>query len=167
MKNEYRVTKELMQSFATEYPLYNVQQTTMFAVGCAMAVLGLNYLAIKLFSGFTRSDVFVCIGSLCVAIYYLFFARRVYWRRRYRSEADEYEVEEWMRSYEFLETEIVCKEHTSTTHVSYESIRKIKEKGNVVILMLAGGFDLRLYKNAFTEGSWEECKALLDERVSR
>lgn len=167
MKNEYRVTKELMQSWASEYPLYNVPLITIFAVGCAMAVLELNFLAIKLLHGFTLSDVIACVGGIAISIYLLFFGQRTYWSRRYRSQAEEYEVEEWMRSIEFTEAEILYRNHTVTEHVAYESIRKVKEKGNVVILMLEGGSDIRLYKNTFTEGSWEECEALLEERVSR
>ena len=65
---------------------------------------------------------------------------------------------------EFLDDEIVLTDHTSVSKFKYSNIQKIKEKNNVVMVFMNNNMALRLYKDAFVEGSWEECKKLILEK---
>ena len=69
-----------------------------------------------------------------------------------------------MRTTEFLEDEIVLTDHTSVSKLKYSNIKKIKEKNNIVIIFMNDNMALRLYKDAFVEGSWEECKEFLNSK---
>ena len=101
---------------------------------------------------------------LIIAIFKLFIQRFIVWSKRYKLYSTTYGVTEWMRTTEFLDDEIVLTDHTSVTKFKYSNIQRIKEKGNVVMIFMNHNMALRLYKEAFVEGSWEECKRILFEK---
>ena len=70
-----------------------------------------------------------------------------------------------MRTIEFLDDEIVLTDHTSVSKFQYSNIEKIKEKNNVVMIFMNHNLALRLYKDAFVEGSWEECKEKINSMI--
>ena len=49
--------------------------------------------------------------------------------------------------------------------MKYENIKKIKVKNNVVMIFLNNNLAIRLYKDAFVEGSWDECKKMIDSKI--
>ena len=49
-------------------------------------------------------------------------------------------------------------------HPEYHNIKKVIEKGNVVLILFNDNIAFRLYKDAFIDGSWEECKELLNSK---
>ena len=77
-----------------------------------------------------------------------------------------YGVSEWTRTTEFTDSEISVTDHTSaSTKIRYENLKKVKEYGNEVILFFKDNMAIRIYKDAFTEGSWEECRSLLQSKL--
>ena len=68
---------------------------------------------------------------------------------------------------EFTEEEIILTDHTFVTDYQYEDIEAITEKGNTVMIWFPNNYALRLYKDAFMEGSWEECKELLSRKMKK
>ena len=46
-----------------------------------------------------------------------------------------------------------------------QNVKKIKDYGNEVIIFFNDHIATRIYKDAFTEGSWEECNALLQSKI--
>ncbi len=103
-------------------------------------------------------DYLFFILVLLVAVYKLFFNRFVVWSKRYKLYVKTYGVTEWIRSTEFLENEIILTDHTTTMQYRYDQIAKIKEKNNIVMLFFKNKTATRLYKDAFIEGSWQECR---------
>ena len=93
-----------------------------------------------------------------VAFFKLFLARFFVWSKRYKLYSTTYGVSEWIRTTEFLDDEIILTDHTSVSKLKYSNINTIKEKSNVVMIFMNNNMALRLYKDAFVEGSWEECK---------
>ena len=75
-----------------------------------------------------------------------------------------YGINEWLRTIEFLEDEIVLTDHTTVNKLQYHNIKKVIDKGNVVLILMNDNIAFRLYKDAFVEGSWEECKELLNSK---
>ncbi len=163
MKNEYKITKDLMKSWAKEYHLHGRANIVTFAIWCVFGMIGILGLA---FSTALNVWLGIYIYSLIVilAVFKLFIARFVVWSKRYKLYSTIYGVTEWLRTTEFLDDEIVLTDHTSVTKLKYSNIEKIKEKDNVVMIFLNHNMALRLYKDAFVEGSWEDCKKIILEK---
>ena len=70
-----------------------------------------------------------------------------------------YGVAEWLRTTEFTDDEIILTDYNSVSKFQYNNIKAIVEKSNLVFIIFNGSFAIRLYKDAFVEGSsWEDCK---------
>ena len=54
----------------------------------------------------------------------------------------------------------------SSLRLPYSDIVSIKEEGNKVWLVLKTKKVVRLYKDKFVGGSWEECRSFLEEKIS-
>ena len=158
MKNEYKITKKLMMSWAKEYHLHRAADIILFVLWCVVAVIGLGLIILYSFIGGEWIDWYLSIMFLFLSIYKLFFSRFVVWSKRYKLFSTTYGVTEWIRTTEFFEDEIVLTDHTSVSKVKYSNIKEIKEKNNIIFIFINNNMALRLYKDAFIEGSWEECK---------
>ena len=158
MKNEYKITKKEMMSWAKEYHLHGAANVILFIVWCIFgisSVVGL-ILSVLLRNGWV--DIYMFALFTFIAFFKLFLARFFVCSKRYKLYSTTYGVSEWMRTTEFLEDEIVLTDHTSVSKLKYSNIKKIKEKNNIVMIFMNDNMALRLYKDAFVEGSWEECK---------
>jgi hypothetical protein len=71
-------------------------------------------------------------------------------------------VTEWIRTTEFKDDEIVLTDYNSVCKLRYENIKRISENGNHVIIYFNDNLSARLYKDAFVDGIWEECKAKIN-----
>lgn len=164
MKNEYKITKDLIKSWAKEYHLHGTANIFLFILWCVIGIVGISGM---FFSIVLHSDwivVYLYALVLINAIFKLFIQRFIVWSKRYKLYSTTYGVTEWMRTTEFSDDEIVLTDHTSVTKFNYSNIQRIKEKGNVVMIFMNNNMALRLYKDAFVEGSWEECKRILHEK---
>ena len=164
MKNEYKITKELLRSWAKEYHIHGAANIFLFILWCVVGIIGISGL---IFSIALHTDwIVVCLYALMlvIAVFKLFIQRFIIWSKRYKMYSITYGVTEWMRTTEFLDDEIVLTDHTSGSKFKYSNIQKIKEKNNVVMIFMNNNMALRLYKDAFIEGSWEECKKMLLEK---
>jgi hypothetical protein len=155
VKNEYKVTKQLMLSWAKELHLHGTRNIINFVLLCIILACGVILLMLD------PTYWYFAVLFIAVAIFKLFFSRIIACQNRYKLLSKMYGVTEWTRTTEFAESEIILTDHTSVTKVRYEAVQKIKENGNSVIIFLDNNFALRILKDAFTEGSWEECKAKL------
>ena len=162
MKNEYKITKQLMMSWAKEYHIQGAANIILFVLWGVVGLMGLSIIVLEAMltsmGGGDGLNWYIGILLLLLAIFKLFIARYVVWSKRYKLYSDTYGVPEWIRTTEFAQDEIILTDHTSVTKLKYENVKKIKEKGNVVMIFLKHGLALRLYKDAFVEGTWEECK---------
>ena len=158
MKNQYKITKDLMKTWAKEYHLHGAANVILFIMWCVFGVIGIAGLvfSIALYRGWFPIYMFSLLTF--IAFFKLFLARFFIWSKRYKLYATTYGVPEWIRTTEFLDDEIVLTDHTSVSKLKYSNIEKIKEKNNVVMIFMNNNLALRLYKDAFVEGSWEECR---------
>jgi len=158
MKNQYKITKDLMKTWAKEYHLHGAANVILFIIWCVLGVIGIAgfILSISLHSEWIVSYIYALFSI--IAFFKLFLARFFVWSNRYKLYSTTYGVSEWIRTTEFLDDEIVLTDHTSVSKFQYSNIKTIKEKGNVVMIFMNNNIALRLYKDAFVEGSWEECK---------
>ena len=164
MKNEYKITKDLIKSWAKEYHIHGAANIFLFILWCVVGIIGISGL---IFSILLHTDwivVYLYALMFVIALFKLLIQRFIIWSKRYKLYSTTYGVTEWMRTTEFLDNEIVLTDHTSVSKFKYSNIQKTKEKNNVVMLFMNNNMALRLYKDAFVEGSWEECRKMLLEK---
>jgi hypothetical protein len=164
MKNEYKITKDIIKSWAKEYQLHGTANIFLFILWCFVGVVGFFGLIFSVAMSLDWKIIYLYALMLIIAIFKLFIQRFIVWSKRYKLYSTTYGVTEWMRTTEFLDDEIVLTDHTSVTKFKYSNIQRIKEKGNVVMIFMNNNMALRLYKDAFVDGSWEECKRILFEK---
>ena len=164
MKNEYMITRALMRSWAKEYHLHGTANIISFILLCILELISVTFLILSIVYALNWLYIYIfALGSL-LAFYKLFVARFVIVANRYKLFSKTYGVSEWMRTTEFLEDEIVLTDHTSVSKLRYENVQRIKENNNVIMIYMNNNTGLRLYKDAFVEGTWEECRARILEK---
>ena len=165
MKNEYKMTKALMMSWAKEYHLQGVANIVLFVLWCIVGLSGLAMIVLLSLSGGKWIDWYLAILFLVLSIYKLLFSRFVVWSNRYKLLSRTYGVPEWTRTTEFADEEIILCDHTSIMRYPYKSIKRIIERGNAVTILLHNNLALRIYKDAFTDGSWEACRDKIESMM--
>jgi len=165
MKNEYKITKKEMMSWTKEYHLQGAANIILFILWCVVGVIGLGMMILLLSVGGDWINFYFAILFLLLAVFKLLFSRFFALSNRYKLLSKTYGVSEWIRSTEFTDVEIILSDHTSVTRFKYENIKKIKEKNNVIMIFFNNNLALRLYKDAFVEGSWEECKEKINSML--
>ena len=163
MKNQYKITKKLINSWAKEYHLYGIANIALFILWCVLGIIGIAGLIFSISLNTDWLTIYLYAIFTVVAIFKLFVSRFVIWSKRYKVYSTTYGVTEWIRTTEFLDNEIVVTDHTSVSKFKYTNIKKIKEKNNIVMIFMNNNMALRLYKDAFIEGSWEECKEKIND----
>jgi len=96
MKNEYKITKDLIKSWAGEYPLYGAVNILLFLVWCIAGILGITGLILSTVLGLDRWVTWLYVLITLIALYRLFVWRYVLWAKRYKIYADTYGVTEWI-----------------------------------------------------------------------
>ena len=162
MKNQYKVNKDLIMSWAEERVIHGTANKVLFALWCIVGALGIGILVAQFTRGGDVTDLYFAIFMIVLSLYKLTISHRVVWMRRYKFLVRSYGVEEWIRTVEFTLDDIVVTDHTSVCKIRYKDIVKIKEKGNFVLLLVHPNMAIRLYKDAFVEGDWEKCKLMID-----
>ena len=172
MKNEYTITKSLMKSWAKGYHLNSARNIIFLIIFCYIGIEGalkcaeilylLGYHVIYFPEYLACVIILGCLVLLSADIIFI-HPHRVF-SRAYKNYSQNYCVKEWQHVTEFLDDEIVVTDHNSVYRYKYINIKRVKDRGDFVIILFKGGFGDRIYKNAFTLGSWEECKKLISEK---
>lgn len=153
--NEYQVTWKLYRSWAAEN-MAKGTQLVMMVIWCVIALLCL-VLAIAAESGF--KSLFFVLAAF--GIYRAFFRILVIAKSQYRRLALSYGKENWTRRIAFEDDGITLSEGKASFHYDFSDIVNVREKGNRIWLDASDKTVLRLYKDAFVESGWEECKSRL------
>ena len=165
MKNEYKVNKALMMSWAKRYIVNGAVNVVLLVLWIFVGVSALALIALYAIKGGDALDWYIAIIMLLLSVYKLFISRFIVISRRHAVYARIYGVSEWTRTTEFTDTEIIMTDHSATTVLKYENLKRIKEYGNEVIIFFNDNIATRIYKDAFTEGSWEECNTLIQSKM--
>ncbi len=172
MKNEYRITKSLLMSWAKEFHYFGINVFVAVLCWCLLAdgvILAVTY---AIDGDLLNKYFFLSVLFIAVSVYKLFFQRKVVMARSYKEYQKLYGVSEWTRTVEFLESDILLSDRDgeteySTARVKYSNVKRIKEKGNVVFLYYGNRSAIHLYKDAFVGCTWDECKAMLEEKTTK
>jgi hypothetical protein len=172
MKNEYKITKELMKSWAKGYHFKSIHNIISLIFGCCLFLFGavwsfeIYYLLgyhIIYFPDYLMAEIIFNFAAL-LPLYMIFIRPTVLYKKTYKAYSKIYDVPEWMRTIEFTDTEIVVTDHTSVDKYLYKNIKGFRERKDHVIINFSHGIGIRIYKNAFAEGTWEDCKKLISEK---
>ena len=161
MKNEYTVTKNMFISWAK---IFYISKIRIFYFSLALFLLldGLFMVYITIHTG---NDIFCWIISaafILFALYSLFFSRTRLFIKEYKRLASSVGASEWIVTVEFNDDGITESLPNSTVKYSYGDLKRYIEKEDIVLIFLNDRTPTKIYKSAFVEGSWEECKAMLD-----
>ena len=155
--NEYRVTWKVYRSWACENMLKG-PRLVMAVIWCLMAV---GFIVLGIVNDLNL-DI-LCFWMAVFCIYRAFFRVFVLAKGQYRMLAKTYGGENWTRRIAFEEDGISLTEGNASVRYAYSDIVNIREKGNKIWLDAANKTVLRLYRDAFVESGWEECRHKLDE----
>lgn len=159
MKNEYRVTWRLTLTWLWE----SICKPPKCLFPVIWILIGIWSVAGMLF----LESIPLAILFALFCIYRAFFRDLLFSRKQYKALARTYGEENWLRTISFQEDRLVTTEgNVFSLQLPYSDITSIKENGNEVCLMLKNKSALRLYKDKFVGGSWEECRAFIAEKMS-
>lgn len=71
----------------------------------------------------------------------------------------------WTCSIAFGDDAIVITQAPTTLTQDYASIQSVSEKSDHLLVRFKNKTVMHLYKDAFSGGTWQECKALLERRA--
>lgn len=156
--NEYQVTWERYRSWVMELALKGVRLVFM-VIWCVVALVCLAFAVSSATSAFRLLYLWLAVFG----VYRAFFRIFVLAKKQYRQLAQSYGRENWTRRIAFEDDGItVSDEEKSTIRFAYSDIVKVREKGNTICLVASDKSFLWLYKDAFVESDWEECKARMN-----
>ena len=175
MRNEYTITKKLMKSWAKGWCFNSAGNMFLLFLMCGLVAfaiyvpylffqfwhfLGYNKIPDLLYS-FAFYAFHIEALLILLLIPFIPLMRRV---TEYNIIRKNYSVKEWQRVTEFTEDEIIVTDHKSIFKYQYRTIRRVKERGNVVYIFLKSGTEIIIHKDAFVSGSWDECKKLISQK---
>ena len=182
MRNEYTVTKRLMKSWAKgwyfNYSIDKILLMLIFVCCYTPFILFTPYLFIHLFRFLSGVNVFEPAYPITILLFgpyhtmallfiiLILFVPRIAYVSQYITCCKNYSVESWQRSIELTDDEIVVTDYKSIFKYQYHTIRRVKERGNIVHIFLKSGTEIIIHKDAFVIGSWEECKSLISRKSS-
>ena len=163
IKNELKITKDLMLSWAKEYRLRG-RSIVVFVLWCVIAASCLaGAIIFPLLGGGWITSAVAALACL-LSVYKLFFERFYAMSRRYSLLSQKYGAKEWWQTVSFEEGGLHLTVSNQSATIPYSHVAQVKEEEESAFLFFQNKSSLRLYKNAFMEGSWEECRALLEEK---
>ncbi len=154
MKNQFTVTKEMYKSWCIDSQ-FRGRRLAFFIMWCVLFGVCMG-LAI-----WSREILFVIYAIFCG---YQAFARVfVLANVNYRRIAKSYNCDNWVRTIEFLDDKIMLSEESFSMTFTYDSIVKFVDKDNRIWIYFNNKTCIRMYKDAFVSGNWEQCKRFLEE----
>ena len=158
MRNEYRLTWKLYRTWMLENMLK--KKKLFFLILYFLLGVGCVYMAVT--EGFLRL-FYTLLAVFC--FYRALFRDIQFGKKQYARLAQAYGEENWTRTIEFREEDIYIAEGNLTIKYLYKDILRIREKDDKVWLDAKDQTAIRLYKSAFVEGNWEECKKKITESM--
>ena len=160
MKNQYKVTKKLLRQWMTE----NMYKGIQLGLNIGWAIFGVLCILLLIIDAETVTDYLIYGALLALCLYMAVLRIFPITSVQYKQMAKVYGEENWNRTIDFSEDCITLSEGTISASFQYKDIMSIREKDNKIWLKARNRTVLRLYKDAFVDGTWEDCKALLHDR---
>lgn len=150
IKNEYAVTWKLFKTWLIENKLKGIR-LVFFIFWNIFTILALisNFI-----TGFSMFYIFVAL----YCIYRAFFRDYIFTKKQYNQLAKINGGNDWIRTITIYDTETYVKEGVAEYKYNNADVINVIEKGDKILLVMNNNMVIRLYKSAFIEGGWNECK---------
>ena len=165
MKNEYTVNKKEIISWSIGYRFRSAVGILLICLYSVALLTSVALFSLLLLFGGDALEWAIAFVTAFLSIYKLFFSQYVFACSKYRILADTYGVAEWIRSVELTDEDITMVDHTSVNKLRYDNLKRIIDGDRIVILMFNNNITLRIYKDKFTQGTWQECKEMLEAKM--
>lgn len=152
VKNTYQVTWKRFREWGFEN-----------AFKGARLGITIMWLLVAFFMAFMSKEISIAYILLVFCLYRAFFRWIVVTNTQYRNLCKNHKGADWERTIRFADKKIKVEDGIITVDYLFSDIENIKEKGNKIWLYMNNKTVVRLYKDCFTQGNWEMCKAMLDE----
>lgn len=165
MKNEFQVTKELYMSWGKEN-MRKGSRVKFKILWSFTAVLLVVFIVILNMSGDGRAYLYVYAVMMTIyCIYRAFFRDLVLTASQYRRNMKILDGENWIRTIEFKEDEIVSTDGNVTVRTPYSEIAGMRDDGNKIWLDTKKKMVIRLYKDKFVGGDFEKFKKFISVKI--
>ena len=164
IRNEFAVTREMYLDWCRESQKKGIAgkfrvswallAVVMFIMGAALL---LSDLSARMFGLY-----FFALGAFCV---FRFFRYGVVYKAQYKKLAELSGGDNWMRTIDFTDDGIITTNGSIIIKNTYDEITALRETGNKIVLDTNKTAVIRLYKDSFTLGSYEEFKSLIKEKT--
>lgn len=170
MKNEYTVDFALIKSWIKEGRFKG--KRLVFFLG--YLIMGTLLLVSSIFYIVRISSIeadlihwiyaYFCLLFSAFAFYRAFIHHYLLVKVNYKRLCKMQGSSSWTTTVCFEDDFIHLSEGAYSVKCSYDDIKSVKETDAVIYLYMTNGGCIRLFVDAFSEGSWEECAALLREK---
>lgn len=152
MKNQYVVTPELYKSWCLESMFRG--RRLAFSIFWIVMLIFCSVCAIL-----SKHILFVIYALFCAyqVIFRIFLVAKI----NYKNLVKTYGQVNWTRTIEFFEGKIYLEEGNIKMDLLYSNIVKTIEKDDNMAIYFNNKTLIRVYKNAFVDGSFEQCKELV------
>lgn len=163
MVNKYNYTEDIIKEYQNawwrnEFKIGNVSMVATFIIAITMLVLKFNNGSISILS------------SLLIALPILYFISYPI----KKNKAIKMETEKYQKSYnrknnkieiKLENNNIIINSNGNKTEVEYVKVKKIIETKNLIVILLKGDMTISLKKDSFIDGTSDECKRFLKEKM--
>ncbi len=164
IRNEFTVTKELYLEWCRETHKKNksgkfqifwlIMSAVNFAIGVYVLIFGRDYKSNGLY--------FTALGVFCI---YRALRYKPMYIAQYKKFAEIMGGENWTRTIDFTDSGIITTNGNVTVRNTYDEITALREDGNKIYLDTDKNSVLRLFKDRFSQGSYEEFIDLIREKT--
>lgn len=165
MKNEFQVTKELYMSWGKEN-MWKGSRLRLKILWIFTSILLVAFIVLINLSKDGRMYMYLYSVSMIIyCIYRAFFRDLVMTASQFRKNITIFGGEDWIRTIEFGEDEIISKDGSVTVRTPYSEITGMRDDGNRIWLDTKKKMVIRLYKDKFIDGDFEKFKKFISVKI--
>ena len=164
MVNKYTNTKEIVKEYQKAW--WNNRYRKEIIVMLVVLLIGLFTLTTQVI----KKDIRIMSLIAFIVLPIMYFGMYFY-KKQIAFKKEEERFEQMYKNVKNREIKIrfddVIKVTTNknTTEVSYNKIKKYIETKNLIVLLVEGDMTIALKKDSFANGTEEECKKVLDDKL--
>ncbi len=166
MVNKYTNTKEIVKEYQKAW--WSNRYRKEIIVMCIVLLIGLFLLTTQII----KKDIKIMSLIAFIALPVMYFGMYFY-KKQIAFKKEEERFEKTYKNAKNREIKIrfddVIKVTTNknTTEVSYDKIKKYIETKNLIVILLEEDMTIALKKNSFVNGTEEECKKVLNDKLKK
>lgn len=164
MVNKYTNTKEIVKEYQKAW--WNNRYRKEIIVMCGVLIIGV----ISLITQIIQKNINIMVLGAFIGLPLMYFLMYFYKKQRsFKIEAKKFEkTYKGVKNREIkirFDDVIKVTTNKNTSEVSYNKIKKYIETKNLIVLLVEGDLTIALKKDSFVNGTEEECKKILNEKI--